>query len=90
MDTAAAMMARSFQRKSPRAGLPSRFSVIGTTPDDAAGGDLAGGLYQELQKPHPDYAKVSALAAVGLMEALREVSAQIAELGHQVMLASRR
>lgn len=60
----------------------STFSVMGTTPDDAAAGDLAGGLYQELQKPYPDYAKVSALAAVGTMEALREVSAQMAELSH--------
>jgi hypothetical protein len=45
---------------------------------------------QELHKPHPDYAKVQALAAVGLVAALQDVGMRIAELSHQVMLASRR
>jgi hypothetical protein len=48
--------------------------------DDAARVGAASALYQEcvqeLQKPHPDYTKVQALAAVGLMEALREVRGQ--------------
>ena len=67
---------------------------MGTMPDDAAHGDAAGALYQEcvqeLHKPHPDYAKVQALAAVGLVAALQDVGDRIAELSHQIMLASRR
>lgn len=82
--------APGFPAEVPEARLPGRFSAMGTTRDDVVGGDLTGVLYQELQKPHPDYAKVSTLAAIGPMEALRAVSAQIAELSHQVMLASRR
>jgi len=67
---------------------------MGTMPEDAARGGAASAMYQEcvqeLQKSHPGYAKIQALAAVGLVAALRDVSGQVAELSHQVMLASRR
>jgi hypothetical protein len=45
---------------------------------------------QELQKVHPDYVKVQALAAVTLVETMQDVGQRIAELSHQIMLASRR
>ena len=40
--------------------------------------------------PHPDYVKVQAFAAVGLVAALQDVGMRVADLGRQVMLASRR
>jgi histone H3/H4 len=61
------------------------------TPEETAPG---GGFYQqcvqELQRPHPDYAKIQALATVSLVEALQEVARQVAEVSHQITLASRR
>jgi hypothetical protein len=60
-------------------------------PEGAARG---GGIYhqcvQELQKPHPDYAMVQALATLSLVETLQEVAGQVAELSRQITLASRR
>jgi hypothetical protein len=61
------------------------------TPEETAPG---GGFYQqcvqELQRPHPDYAKIQALATVSLVETLQEVVRQVAEVSHQITLASRR
>ena len=61
------------------------------TPEETAPG---GGFYQEcvqeLQRPHPDHAKIQALATVSLVEALQEVARQVAEFSHQMTLASRR
>jgi hypothetical protein len=58
------------------------------------GAGPAGGIYQEcvqeLQKPHRDYAKVQALATLSLVEALQEVTRQMADLSHQIRFASRR
>ena len=45
---------------------------------------------QELQRPHTDYAKVQALATLSLVETVQEVARQVAEVGHQITLASRR
>jgi hypothetical protein len=41
---------------------------------------------QELQRPHPDYVMVQALAARSLVETLY----QVGEVAHQITLASRR
>jgi hypothetical protein len=64
---------------------------MSSIPEDAARG---GGIYyqcvQELQKPYPDYAMVQALATLSLVETLREVAGQVAELSRQVTLAPRR
>jgi hypothetical protein len=53
-----------------------------------------GGHYQqcvqELQQPHPDYIKIQALATLSLVETLREVAEQVAEVTHQITLTSRR
>jgi hypothetical protein len=49
-----------------------------------------GQCLQELQRPHPDYAKVQALAALSLVETLQEVARQVAEAAHEITLASRR
>ena len=60
-------------------------------PEETAPG---GGFYQqcvqELQRPHPDYAKIQALATLSLVETLQEVARQVAEVSHQITLASRR
>jgi hypothetical protein len=45
---------------------------------------------QELQRPHPDYAKVQALPTVSLLETLQELACQVGEVAHQITLASRR
>jgi hypothetical protein len=45
---------------------------------------------QELQRPHPDYPKIQALATVSLVETLQEVAQQVAEVSHHITLASRR
>ena len=45
---------------------------------------------QELLNVHPDYAKVQALATLTLVEAMQDAGQRIAELSHQIMLASRR
>jgi len=53
-----------------------------------------GAAYQmclrQLQQPHPDWQAVQALATLSLEETLRGVGAQLADLSHQIMLASRR
>ena len=63
-------------------------------PEDAARADTTGDLYQEcvqeLQRPYPDYAKVQALATLSLVEAAREVAAQVAEFSRQITLGSTR
>ena len=60
-------------------------------PDDAG---RSGGIYhqciKELQKPHPDYAMVQALATLSLVEMLQELAGQVAELSRQMTLAPRR
>jgi hypothetical protein len=67
---------------------------MSSTPDHRANASAAGDAYQkcmqELEKPHPDFAKVQALATLSLVAALREVAGQIAELGHQIDLAAGR
>ncbi len=49
-------------------------------PEETAPG---GGFYkkclQEFQRPHPDYAKVQALATLSLVEMLQEVAREVAE-----------
>jgi hypothetical protein len=59
-------------------------------PEETAPG---AGFYQqcvqELQRPHPDYTKVQALAALSLVETLQEVACQVGEVAHQITLASR-
>lgn len=42
---------------------------------------------QELQRPHPDYAKVRALATLSLVETLQEVACQVGAVAHQITLA---
>jgi hypothetical protein len=60
-------------------------------PENASPGDAYHQqCVQELQQPYPDYTKIQALATLSLAEALREVAGQMAEIGHQVTLASRR
>jgi hypothetical protein len=60
------------------------------TPEEAASG---GGYYQqclqELQRPHPDYVKVQALATLSLVETLQAVARQVAEVTHEITLALR-
>jgi hypothetical protein len=68
------------------------FDVTGhLIPDEAAPG---AGFYQqcvqELQRPHPDYAKVQALATLSLLETLQEVVCQVGKVAHQITLVSRR
>jgi hypothetical protein len=60
-------------------------------PEDASLGDTYHQqCVQELQQPYPDYIKIQALATLSLAEALQEVARQVAEIGHQIILASRR
>jgi hypothetical protein len=55
---------------------------MGPILDNAA---RSGGIYhrcmKELQKPHPDYAMVQALATLSLVETLQELAGQVAEFG---------
>jgi hypothetical protein len=55
------------------------------TPDETP---LGGGFYQqcvqELQRPHPDYTKIQALATLSLVETLEEVGRQMAQVSHQI------
>jgi hypothetical protein len=61
------------------------------TPEDAPPGSACyQQCVQELQQPYPDYTKIQALATLSPAEALREVAGQVAEVGHQITLASRR
>jgi hypothetical protein len=66
---------------------------VSSRDEQAGNGRVSSVLHQEcvqeLQKVQPDYAKVQALAAVTLVEAIQDVSQRIAELSHQIMLASR-
>jgi hypothetical protein len=61
------------------------------TPEDAP---PSGAYYQqclqELQQPYPDYTRIQALAIMSLAEALRDVADQVAKVGHQIAIASRR
>ena len=61
------------------------------TPEETPPG---GGFYQqcvqELQRPHPDYGKIQALATASLVETLQEVTRQVADVSHQITLASGR
>ena len=61
------------------------------TPEETAlGGDFYQQCVQELQRPHPDYAKIQALATLSLVAAMQDVARQVAEVSHQITLASRR
>jgi hypothetical protein len=57
------------------------------TPEETAADE---GFYQqcvqELQRPHPDYTKIQALATLSLVEILEEVARQLAEVSHQITL----
>lgn len=67
---------------------------MGSKNEQAENGRVPSVLHQEcvqeLSKAHPDYAKVQALAAVALVEAMQDIGQRIAELSHQIMLALRR
>ena len=60
-------------------------SGVGLVSEETAPG---GGIYQQclqgLQRPHPDYAKVQALAALSLVETLQEVACQVGEVAHRL------
>ncbi len=45
---------------------------------------------RELHQAHPDYERAQVYATLNLEETLREISAQVAELAKQIVLASRR
>jgi hypothetical protein len=61
------------------------------TPEDASPrGAYHQQCLQELQQPYPDCAKIEALATLSLAEALQDVADQVAEIGHQIALVSRR
>jgi hypothetical protein len=66
-------------------------SGVGLVSEETAPG---GGIYQQclqgLQRPHPDYAKVQALANSASRGTLREVARQAAEAAPQLTVASSR
>ena len=54
-------------------------------PEETAPG---AGFYQqrvqELQRPHPDYVKVQALATLSLVETLQALACQVGEVAHRL------
>jgi hypothetical protein len=65
-------------------------SLSGSEPSSLGRGEAYQTCIRELSGPHPDYERASVYAILSLEETVRDAVAQMAEMAHQIMLASRR
>lgn len=72
--------------------VPGQATANGHHAPDPARVGVAGGIYQEclheLQRPYAYYVKAQALATLSLVETLREVAGQVANLSDQITPSS--